>query len=274
MRIRIPQSVPLMSDFLELILLGSGTSQGIPMIGCRCPVCTSADPRDRRNRTCCAIRLPPGAPTAGRVILIDVPPEFRLAAIRDGLSRVDAVLLTHAHADHIMGLDDLRRYNDMQQAQIPCYAAADWLAIARRCFNYADHPFRRDGWPSLGFEVIDRPTTLCGATVTPIPLAHGSSTVLGYRIGQAAYCTDCSAIPDTSVPLLEGLDVLVLDALRYSPHSAHFNLPQALEAVDRLKPRRAYLTHIAHEVLHAKVSRGLPPGVELAYDGLRVQAGR
>jgi phosphoribosyl 1,2-cyclic phosphate phosphodiesterase len=260
-----------MRDFLELTILGSGTSQGIPMIGCRCPVCRSDDPRDRRNRTCAALRLPSAERAAGRVILIDVPPEFRLSAIRDELDRVDAVLLTHAHADHLMGMDDLRRYNDMQQAQIPCYTSPRWLEVARNCFRYADHPFRRDGWPSLGFAAIEGPTEICGVTVTPLPLEHGQETVLGYRIGRLAYCTDCSAIPDSSLALLEGLDVLVLDALRYSPHFAHFNLAQAIEVIRRLKPQKAYLTHIAHEVLHAKASRQLPPGVELAYDGLRVR---
>ena len=261
-----------MTDQLELTILGSGTSQGIPMVGCRCPVCRSDDPRDHRNRTCAAVRLPAAEGARPKVLLIDVPPEFRLSAIRDGVDRVDAVLLTHAHADHIMGMDDLRRFNDLQQEQIPCYSTPRWLETARRCFSYADRPFTRDGWPSFGFAPIDGPTQIAGVTVTPLPLSHGRETVLGYRIGRMAYCTDCSAIPDSTAELLEGLDVLVLDALRYSPHFAHFNVTQALEAIERLRPQRAILTHIAHEILHAKASRQLPPGVELAYDGLRVQA--
>lgn len=260
------------SGSLELIFLGSGTSQGIPMIACRCPVCRSDDPRDKRLRAGAAICLPPGQPTDGRIILIDVPPDLRTAVLANDLPRVDAILLTHAHADHIMGMDDVRRFNDIFKRQIPCYAAAKWLEMARRCFSYADHPFRTDGWPSIGFEVIDGPREICGALVRPVPIQHGREMILGYRIGKLAYCTDCSGIPESSMPLLEGLDVLVLDALRYSPHFAHFNIDQAVEMIGRLKPRRAILTHIAHEVMHARASSQLPAGVELAYDGLRVKA--
>lgn len=261
-----------MCESIELTFLGSGTSQGIPMIACRCGVCKSTDPRDRRNRSSVAIRLPARPGEASKVILIDVTPEFRLSCIREGLDRVDAVLLTHAHADHIMGMDDLRRFNDLLKRQIPCYASEPWLTLARRCFSYADHEYRQDGWPAIGFGVIDRPREVCGVTVVPVPLEHGSHMVLGYRIGKLAYCTDCSGIPDSSLALLADLDVLVLDGLRYSPHFAHFNIPQALETIGRLKPRRALLTHIAHEVLHAQASARLPAGVELAYDGLRVRA--
>lgn len=259
-------------ESLELIFLGSGTSQGIPMIACRCPACRSADPRDHRNRASVAIRLPDRGLDGGKIILIDVAPEFRLSCIREDITRVDAILLTHAHADHIMGMDDIRRFNDMFKRQIPCFASENWLRLARQCFSYADHDYRSDGWPALGFQVIDKPREVCGLTVTPVPLDHGGELTLGYRIGNLAYCTDCSSIPASSLPLLAGLDVLVLDGLRYTPHPSHFNIPQALEVFARLKPRRAILTHIAHEVVHAPASALLPPGVEFAYDGLRVQA--
>lgn len=256
-----------MSGNLEITFLGTGTSHGIPMIGCRCAVCASADPRDRRNRTAATVRLPDG-----RVLLIDVPPEFRLSAIATGLDRVDAVLLTHAHADHIMGMDDLRRYNNLLCEAIPLHGNAETIETVRHCFGYAEGPYVNPDRPSLAMRVVDGPFDACGARITPVPLIHYRRRVFGYRVGGFAYCTDCSAIPEGSWELLADLDVLALDALRLTPHPAHFNLQQALEVVERLRPRRAYLTHIAHEIGHAAVAATLPPGVELAVDGLRVEA--
>lgn len=260
-----------MSNSMEIIFLGSGTSQGIPMIACQCPVCHSADPRDKRFRSSIAIALPPGEPARGRVIVVDMSPEFRLAAIANELPSVNAVLLTHAHADHIMGMDDIRRYNDLIRSRICCYGNADTVRTVRQCFAYTDRPYMRDGWPALEFVEMNAPREICGVTVTPIPLLHGRSEVLGFRVGRFAYCTDCAIIPEASWPLLQDLDLLVLDGLRYTPHPTHFNIPQALEVIARLKPRRALLTHIAHEIMHAKTSAELPPGVELAYDNLRVK---
>jgi len=262
----------VMQDQMEIVFLGSGTSHGVPMIGCDCRVCRSDDPRDKRFRASVAIRLPPGPPTDGRVILIDISPEFRLAAVACRLERVDAVLFTHGHADHIMGLDDLRRYNNIIERTIPCYADAGTLEILKRCFGYAargyDHPDR----PSISLEPIDRPRDICGVPVLPVPMIHGRTPVLGFRIGRFAYCTDCSVIPESSMALLADLDLLVLDALRYTPHPAHFNLAQALEVVGRLRPGRTLLTHVAHEMGHAEASAKLPASVELAYDGLRATA--
>lgn len=257
---------------IEVTLLGTGTSHGIPMIACSCPVCRSDDPRDRRFRTAAAVRLPAEPPTFGQVLLIDAPPELRLASVRDGLDRVDAVLLTHAHADHIMGMDDLRRFNNVRGEQLPVYAQPDALEIARAVFSYADGPYAHPDRPSLRFVAVNEPFEVCGTLVTPIPLIHGRLEVLGFRVGSFAYCTDCSAIPEASLPLLADLDVLVIDALRYTPHPAHFNLPQALAAVELIRPRRAVLTHIAHEISHARTSAELPGGAELAVDGMRLTA--
>lgn len=261
-----------MTGSIEVTFLGTGTSHGIPMIGCDCAVCRSEDPRDRRNRTSVAVRLPAASPTDGRVILIDTPPEFRLSAIANDLDRVDAVLTTHAHADHIMGMDDLRRYNNMLGRTIGCYGGAETVQTLRAVFRYAEGAHGNPDCPSLAFGVLASPAEICGVTVTPIPLTHGRRSIFGFRIGRFAYCTDCSAIPQASWPLLADLDVLVLGALRYTPHPAHFTIAGALEAIGRIRPRRALLTHVSHECGHAALAAELPAGVAPAYDGLRVSA--
>ena len=255
---------------LEIIFLGTGTSHGVPMIGCDCPVCRSADPRDKRCRASVAIRVPDG-----RVILIDAPPELRLAAVACGLDRVDAILFTHAHADHIMGLDDVRRFNDISGQTIPCYASAETLRRLRAVFGYAEVPFDSAPTyrPSLHFERIDSPRSICGLEVLPVPLLHGGEPVLGFRMGRLAYCTDCSEIPQRSIGLLGGLELLVLDALRPEPHPTHFSLAQALEVIARLGPQRALLTHITHHLPHERTCRDLPEGVTMAHDGLRAVVG-
>jgi phosphoribosyl 1,2-cyclic phosphate phosphodiesterase len=254
---------------IEITFLGTGTSHGVPMIGCDCEVCRSEDPRDRRHRASIALRSP-----EGRVLLIDTAPELRLSAVATGLDRVDAICYTHAHADHIMGLDDVRRFNDLVGSTIPAYGRPEALAVLRRAFGYAEGEYEAtpDHRPSVRYEPFEAPRDICGLHVVPVPLMHGREVISGYRVGGFAYCTDCSAIPDESVPLLADLDLLVIDALRPTPHPAHFSLPEALEAIARLGPRRALLTHITHHLPHERTGRDLPPGVEMAYDGLVVTA--
>jgi phosphoribosyl 1,2-cyclic phosphate phosphodiesterase len=266
--------------------MGTGTSHGVPMIGCDCRTCRSEDPRDKRNRASVSIRVKPdraesAPPTAAvphreaaddeAVLLIDTPPELRLAAIATSLSRVDAVLITHAHADHILGMDDLRRYNDLRGGPIDVYGAADSITIIRKVFGYAEAPYDNFDRPSLRFREMAGAICAAGVGVTPVPLVHGQRMILGYRIGPVAYCTDCSAIPPASWPLLEDLELLILGCLRYTPHPAHFNVEGALATIERLGPRRTLLTHIAHEIGHAELSARLPDNIQPAFDGQRVE---
>jgi len=252
---------------VKIVLLGTGTSHGIPMIACDCPVCKSADPRDKRTRPSVLVQY------AGKSVLIDTTPELRLQCLACGIKRVDAVLFTHTHADHVVGLDDLRRFNDILGGPLPCYGSAATLRDLKRMFGYAfeEDPSYPSAKPLLQAVEVRGPFELFGRTVTPIELLHGTLPILGWRIGNFAYCTDCSDIPAKSMRLLEGLDLLVLDALRIRPHPTHFHLAQAIEWAGRIAARRTLFTHIAHEILHADVESRLPDGMELAYDGLTVE---
>jgi len=247
--------------------LGTGTSHGIPMINCDCPVCRSSDPRDTRHR--CSAQIEYG----GRSIIIDTAPEFRLQCLANDVRRVDAILFTHAHADHVFGLDDVRRFSSRQGRPIPCYGSARTLETLRTLFPYAvegcDDEYYSER-PRIELNQVEGPFELFGVQVTPVPLYHGRDVVLGYRIGPIAYCTDCSDIPPASRELLRDLDVLVLDGLRYTPHPTHFNVEQAIEAARQIGAKKTYLTHIAHELMHARLAAELPSGIEPAYDGLRV----
>jgi phosphoribosyl 1,2-cyclic phosphate phosphodiesterase len=249
----------------RVTFLGSGTSHGVPMIGCTCDVCTSPDPRDARLRPSIYVDVPDRAR-----ILVDATPDLRQQALRYGVTRLDAVLFTHSHADHILGIDDMRRFNTLQGGPIPCYANRVAWDILKRTFYYAF-----DGLPRLGGGVpqIDEheaggPFDVGGVRIVPVPLLHGDMPILGYRFGAFAYLTDCSRIPDDSWPLIAGVETLVLGALRDEPHPTHFTVAQALEAVARAAPRRAYFTHMNHDLGHAATNARLPAGVELAYDGL------
>jgi phosphoribosyl 1,2-cyclic phosphate phosphodiesterase len=247
--------------------LGTGTSVGVPMIGCDCAVCRSDDPRNNRYRCAVLIRAPGGN------ILIDTPPELRLQLLRERVSHIHAALFTHYHADHLFGLDDLRPIPRFIGRPVPLYCTAEVEGKIRQSFSYAFSPsvehLPAGMVPKLLFERITAdPFEVLGERVTPIPLIHAHFDVFGFRIGDVAYCTDVSEIPRGSWPRLEDLDVLVLDALRQKPHPAHFGLDQALDAIAQFRPRQAYLTHMSHELEHEATNRRLPPHVRLAYDGL------
>lgn len=261
---------------MTVTILGSGTSHGVPVIGCSCPVCRSLDPRDSRYRASALVRT-----EAGASILIDAGPEFRLQAIRAGLTELSALLLTHSHADHLHGLDDLRPLS--HDAAIPVHALPQVNAEIRERFPYIfSSQTEGGGVPSLELRDIDpaRPFSAAGTSILPIPIKHGSRDILGFRIGDFAYLTDCSAVPASSLPRLGGLAVLVIDGLRDRLHSTHFSIAQAIRAIADIRPRKAYLTHLCHEVSHAQaaglcrdyaVAEGLPEGlVEPAYDGLAI----
>jgi len=252
----------------DLLFLGTGTSHGIPVIGCACAVCRSEDPRNKRTRPSILVKF------ADRHVLVDTSTDFRWQMLANGVPRLDAILFTHAHADHVFGLDDVRRYNDLQREAIPCYATPDTAAILRRTFAYifeADPPHAPGaGWPVVELNEVEGPFDLFGEGIVPVPIKHGPWDIVGYRVGGLAYLTDCSGIPDESRPLLADLDVLVIDALRHKPHPTHFSLEEALAEIAALKPRRAFLTHMCHDIEHETVNAALPDGVALAYDGLRV----
>jgi phosphoribosyl 1,2-cyclic phosphate phosphodiesterase len=252
---------------VSITVLGSGTSVGVPTIGCDCKVCTSSDERDKRLRPSIVIRY------GGRAVLIDSTPDFRTQALRFHIERLDAILFTHSHADHIMGLDDVRPYNFRQRSIIPIYGAPDTLADIQRAFRYIfqENPGSLTAIPKLAVnELNGKSFELFGLTITPVPVMHGAHMILGYRFGNAAYLTDHSEIPESSIELLRGLDVLFLDALRHKPHPTHSTVERSLKYVERLTPRRTFFTHICHDLGHEQTERLLPPHVRLAYDGLEI----
>ena len=252
---------------VRITFLGTGTSAGVPVIACDCATCRSDDPRDKRWRPSLALAFDDGTS-----VLVDASPDLRAQALRFHLTRVDAILLTHAHADHVLGLDDVRIYNFRQGGAIPCYGAARTLARVRRMFDYVFDPAtpKGGGLPQLALRELAGPFSLGGATIIPVPLLHGTLPVLGFRIGAFAYLTDCNAIPDASWPLLDDLDVLVLDALRHKVHRTHFTVEQAVEAARRIGARRTLFTHMTHDLPHAATCDALPEGISLAYDGLEL----
>lgn len=251
-----------------LIVLGSGGSIGVPVIGCDCAVCTSTDPKNSRTRPSVLLQVPAGN------ILVDTSPELRIQLVREKIGLVHAVVYTHYHVDHLFGLDDVRVFPRKLGHDLPIYCTDEVEEVIRQVFSYAFHPPADLPspfvLPKLEFHRIDeRPFELMGVPITPIPLIHGRFNVLGFRVGDVAYCTDVHEIPERSWPLLQGLDTLILDAVRPGPSlPSHFGTDAALEVIAKLKPKRTYLTHLSHTMDPAKLA--LPPGVELAWDGLRI----
>ena len=253
---------------MQVVFLGTATSYGVPVLGCRCQTCTSADPRNKRTRASVFVETPEGAR-----LLVDSGPDVRAQALRENITRVDAVLFTHLHADHTAGIDDLKAFNASLGTVLPCYGDVVTGASLRQRFAYA---FDGTPWvgliPHISYTAVDREPFEVGTTsIQPIPLRHGSLRSTGYRIGDFAYLTDASGVPESSRALLRGLDLLALDTLRWERHPTHLSVPEALDVIADLRPRRALLTHVSHALEHVATNERLAEaGVELAYDGLRL----
>ena len=251
---------------VKITVLGSGTSVCVPTIGCDCAVCTSADPRDNRLRPSVLIGY------GEHNVVIDTTPDFRTQALRARIRRLDAVLFTHAHADHMMGFDDVRPFNFHQSGDIPIYAAPNTMSAIQRAFPYVfDGVQKVTNIPHVDPRLIDgSPFDVAGLEFLPIPILHGPQSIYGFRFGNAAYLTDHSEIPPSSMELLRGLDVIFLDALRYKPHPTHSTVDRSIRTAEELGVRRAFFTHIGHDLGHARAESMLPPHIRLAYDGLEV----
>lgn len=252
----------------QFILLGTGTSVGVPSLGCGCEVCTSQDPRDKRTRASAIVGLPEGN------LLIDTGPDLRFQLLREGIGIVHAVLYTHEHADHLFGLDDLRLFPFYLGHPIPLYCEELVERRIRRAFDYAfaDDYTHTGAAPQLAIHPLDlNPLQLLGGEIIPLRLQHGPRfEVLGFRIGNIAYCTDTNHISGDTMSQLKGLDVLIIDALRWRPHATHFSVDEALAIAEQLKPKRTIFTHICHDLGHAETNARLPAGIELGYDGMRL----
>ena len=256
---------------MRLTFLGTGTSFGIPQVGCACAVCRSTDPRDKRNRTGAVVE------TGTATLLIDTPPELRLTLLAAGIGAVDAVLYTHDHADHTHGIDDLRALSGHRRGRVPIYGPADALERMRRKFDYIFDPSARpipgSSRPDVSATALEPgvEAVVAGTKVLPLRFSHGPSDVFGYRIGALAYLTDVQAVPEAARAALGGLEVLVLNALFHRPHPTHLSIPEAVATAQALGARRTFLTHLTHETGHAALAAELPPGIEPAYDGLVVE---
>lgn len=252
---------------VEVLFLGTGTSHGVPMIGCTCEVCGSTDPRDVRSRP--SIYL---VADDGTSVLVDTTPDLRHQCLRHGITRVDAVFYTHAHADHIFGFDELRRFNVLANGPVRAFGTRPTLDALRRTFAYAFDAGtpRGGGVPDVDLIEVEGPVVIGGVRIEPLTVLHGGRPVLGFRTGRFAYLTDCNEIPDATHEALTGLQVVVIDALRRRPHPTHFSLSQAVDAARRINAEQTWFTHMCHDLGHAATDAELPPGMALAYDGLRL----
>ena len=251
---------------MRLTFLGTGTSQGVPVIACRCSVCRSSDERDARLRTSALLSV------GDKNILFDIGPDFRQQMLREQVDHIDAILITHAHRDHVAGLDDIRSFNYVQHRKMDVFLNAEARVAIERDYHYIFAPHEYPGLPEAELHTVTGQFMAAGLEVTPIKAMHKDLPVLGYRIGEMAYITDANYIAPEEMEKLQGVKVLVINALRKAKHFSHYCLPEALEVIERVGPERAYLTHMSHEMgLHAEVSAELPEGVELAYDRLTVE---
>jgi phosphoribosyl 1,2-cyclic phosphate phosphodiesterase len=249
-----------------LTVLGSGTSMGVPTIGCACAVCRSTDPHDRRTRPSILIQY------GGKSVLIDTTPDFREQAIREHISQIDAVLYTHSHADHILGIDDLRPLSYHRKGKIPLYARPEAADYIRNMFRYIfDADYKFGGLAQLDLKPVEQAFDLFGARFEPVPIIHGETEIFGYRFGSAAYLTDFSQVPQASFALLQGLDVLFLDGLRHQPHPTHSTVENSIRIASELKAKRVFFTHICHDLPHAATNATLPEHVRLSHDGMKLE---
>lgn len=250
---------------MKVTFLGTGTSLGVPVVGCRCGVCTSDDPKNRRTRSSIYVE------TDQTRLLIDTATELRLQLLREGIDRVDFILFTHAHADHVLGLDDVRPLNSLMDGAIDCFAKPDVLERIREKFDYVFEDTANDSWkPNITLNPMESAREINGLNVIPLPVMHGNLPIYGYRIGPLAYINDVSHIPPGTMDKLGNLEVLVLDALRQRPHPTHFHLDEAVENARSIGARRTYFTHLTHDMEHGRVNASLPENMQLAYDGLRL----
>ncbi len=250
---------------MEIEILGSGTSMGVPMVGCDCKTCTSTNPKDKRLRTSCYFKI------GDTQLLIDTSVDYRQQMLRSGIKKLDAIIYTHHHVDHVLGLDDLRSFNLLHKMHLPLYAMPETIRNIKRVFAYAfSEQAYVSGVPRLAIhEISDQPFKINGIEIIPIPLFHGKLPVMGFRIGDFAYCTDVSKIPDASYNRLKELKILILDALREKPHPTHFSIDEAVREAQKIGAEETYFTHISHQVFHEEVEAKLPEGIHLGYDGLK-----
>ncbi len=259
---------------MKVTVLGSGTSQGIPIVGCRCSACTSPNPKDKRLRVSVFVETDPAPAGKALYLQIDTSPDFRQQMLVNNITDIDAVLYTHNHCDHIMGLDDIRQINQLHKKSINLYGSAETIEGIRRSFSFIfdSNTYRGGGIPDVKTKIITTEKFSIGhVEIMPIEYMHGPSRVYGYRVGDFAYMTDCSKIPDEEYDKLKGLQVLILDALRYRKHATHFSFDEAIEAAQRINAEKTFFTHMTHDIVHDEASAKLPEGIELAYDGLNIE---